>query len=449
MSKLIKIEKALFYFLVFAGFWQMRLVLTLAGRQFNEWTSFYFYATDFIIIAILILWGVRLKSDFKGSPKSDFSRFANIALFLFLLFSALSLFIAQDKALGFYRLIKLLEFAGLYFYVRYNFIKLFNWQKLWQCFIAGAVLQSFAAIAQFFTQKSLGLKFFAESPIGPNIDGAAKIVVNGVKIVRAYGLVPHPNILAAILMIAIFGLVWLWLEKFSTPSFSPPHRERGRWRGWVFLIAILAMALFFTFSRSVIVVGYISLLGWLIYSWRIRAFRRRIFLIGILLFIVNCLLLIVFWPYVSSRYDLAVIGGSQALNLRQFYNQAALDFIKKSPILGIGLGNFVSILAETYNKLPPWIFQPVHNIYLLIASETGVLGLLAFLAFLFLTVKSAWSRRCDLSVSCLLFIVCCLLFLGLFDHFLWDLQQGQILFWLVLGLLSAHSSMDRTQASEA
>ena len=324
MDKLIKIEKALFYFLVFAGFWQMRLVLTPAGRQFNEWTSFYFYATDFIIIAILILWGIRVWGGANFNPPAPpFTRGVdaevslaqrgvgelNIAIVFFLIFSALSLFIAQDKALGFYRLIKLLEFVGLYFYVRYNFIKLFNWQKLWQCFIAGAVLQSLVAIAQFFTQKSLGLKFFAESPIGPNIDGAAKIVVNGVKIVRAYGLVPHPNILAAILMAAIFGIVWLWLiNKSVIPAkvvypdarragiHDPGSRIKGgimqgRIKNLLFIIifVILSSALFFTFSRSVIVIGYFSISGWLIYLWRVKEFRKRIILIGILLFIVYCL----------------------------------------------------------------------------------------------------------------------------------------------------------------
>jgi hypothetical protein len=33
-----------------------------------------------------------------------------------------------------------------------------------------------------------------------------------------------------------------------------------------------------------------------------------------------------------------------------------------------------------------------------------------------------------------------ILFLGvvsLFDHYLWDIQQGQLLFWLMLGLFSS------------
>lgn len=226
MNYLVKTEKALFYFLSFAGFWQLRLVWTPVGQQFNEWTSFYLYATDLIIVAILFLWGAR---DFRlVKPMAGFKlkwlipKSAADWLWLFLFICLLSIFFSQDCWLGFYRLAKLLEFAGLYFYIRYNFTNLFNWQKFWQFFIAGAALQSIVATAQFLTQKSLGLKFFAESPLSPNIDGVAKLVVGGVKIVRAYGLVPHPNILAAILMVAIFGIAWLWLERKEDCHSDPP-----------------------------------------------------------------------------------------------------------------------------------------------------------------------------------------------------------------------------------
>ena len=35
----------------------------------------------------------------------------------------------------------------------------------------------------------------------------------------------------------------------------------------------------------------------------------------------------------------------------------------------------------------------------------------------------------------LLILLVSVLFLGLFDHFLWTLQQGQLMFWLTLGLV--------------
>ena len=439
MAKLLKIEKALFYFLALAGFWQWRLVWVPAGHQFNEWFSFYLYATDFILAAIFILWVGRW---LVRQPKSDFGGAGNIALGLFLFFCALALFVASDKAVAFYRFIKLLEFVGLYFYVRYNFVALYSLKKFWQWFIAGAALQSVVAVAQFLTQKSLGLKFFAESPLAPDLAGVAKIVVDGAKIIRAYGLVPHPNILAAMLIVAIFGLVYLWFRTRPTPTIFPFPREGEKKRGWfvIFLFALFSVALFFTFSRSVIIVGGVLFLLWLTSLWRAaKEYHRPIIFICILLFMVYCLLFIVYFPYVSARYDLTALPENQAVNLRFFYNQAALDFVNASPWLGVGQGNFTVALRQAFS-LPDWQYQPAHNIYLLAAAENGWPALLAFLAFLFLTVRSVWLCRKDLSANCLLFIVYCLLLIGLFDHFLWDLQPGQILFWLMLGLVASFKS---------
>ena len=42
----------------------------------------------------------------------------------------------------------------------------------------------------------------------------------------------------------------------------------------------------------------------------------------------------------------------------------------------------------------------------------------------------------------LLIIFFGLLAIGLFDHYLWTIQQGSILFWTVLGLLSAKNRLN-------
>jgi O-antigen ligase len=91
-------------------------------------------------------------------------------------------------------------------------------------------------------------------------------------------------------------------------------------------------------------------------------------------------------------------------------------------------------------NLESWAYQPAHNIYLLIAAELGWPALLAFLVFLFSTIKTSWSGlKNDALKSYWLFVIGYLLIIGLFDHFLWDLQQGQILFWLTLGILASLS----------
>ena len=389
--------------------------------------------------------------DKNSRPKLGLSE---AILGLFLLISGLSLLIADNFWLGFYDFLKLLELAGLFLYVKYNFWRLFNLARFWQVFIASAAIQGIIGVVQFSQQKSLGLKFLWESPLAPDMAGVAKIIVGGEKIIRAYGLAPHPNILAMILMVAIFGVIYLFIKNFSIgadPSNAGceiPRLRLGMTKKridrllFAAVFVLLLAALFFTFSRSVILIGFASLIVWLLMACKSASLRKPILAIFILLFIVNCLLLIVFWPYAAARFNPADLSGSQSITLRALYNQTALDLVKESPFLGIGLGNFVSVFSQQYHLFQNWLFQPVHNIYLLIAAETGLLGLLAFLAFLFFTLKSVWLQRNNPFITYHLSLIAFLLVIGFTDHFFWTLQQGQLIFWLFLGILAAISHLE-------
>jgi hypothetical protein len=79
------------------------------------------------------------------------------------------------------------------------------------------VLQSIVAIGQFLIQESLGIRFLRESIISPQMDGVAKIILDGEKYVRAYGFAPHPNILGGFLLFSIV-ITWLYLKLFNIQS---------------------------------------------------------------------------------------------------------------------------------------------------------------------------------------------------------------------------------------
>ncbi len=440
---MIKLEKLFFYLLIFCLPLQVRHLFYSASASFNEWQSIWFYATDGLILLLLGFWIWRLnkKRATAGRVKINWQQ-PEFWLGIFVLLIGLSAGLAENRILAGYGSLKLLEFVGLFLYVKYNFLDLFSWKIFWRLFSASALLQAAVAIGQFFSQKSLGLKFLAESPLAPDLAGVAKIAVGGAKIIRAYGLVPHPNILAAILVVAIFGFLWLLIK------YGEYLNLRRRIINELFLV-ILLFALWVTFSRGIIVVGLAALGGWLWFFVGESLVQKKIaryLVVGIIgVFIIFSLMA---WPYAASHFNLSNFSVSQSVGLRGFYNQAALVFIGQSPWLGLGPNNFVVTLAEKFSgQLEPWAWQPVHNLYLLLGSELGLLALLAFLAFLSLTIKSAWPRRRDLEISYLLFTIGYLLIIGLFDHFLWDLQQGQILFWLMLGLLASFSLSDQSELS--
>ena len=95
--------------------------------------------------------------------------------------------------------------------------------------------------------------------------------------------------------------------------------------------------------------------------------------------------------------------------------------IKENFFFGVGLNNFIPNIPKVTNSfLNAWELQPVHNIFLLVFSETGIVGLIAFI-YLFFSV----------SINSQLIAI---ILTGLSDHYWLTLQQNLLLFTYVLSL---------------
>lgn len=107
--------------------------------------------------------------------------------------------------------------------------------------------------------------------------------------------------------------------------------------------------------------------------------------------------------------------------------ESSWQMFKKSPFLGVGQNNFIPNLVSVSNKfISAWELQPVHNIFLLVLSETGLIGLSIFLFTLFNLF----------SISNLPLLA--ILITGLSDHYWLTLQQNMLLFTFVLALSKQH-----------
>jgi O-antigen ligase len=80
-------------------------------------------------------------------------------------------------------------------------------------------------------------------------------------------------------------------------------------------------------------------------------------------------------------------------NSRFTLAKAALDIFRDNPVVGVGLNNY-ALVSPRYDRADAasWNhFTPiVHNVYLLIAAETGIIGLAAFVVFLSILMIQAW-----------------------------------------------------------
>ena len=97
---------------------------------------------------------------------------------------------------------------------------------------------------------------------------------------------------------------------------------------------------------------------------------------------------------------------------------------------------------STQPHLPAWQYQPAHNLYLLIYTEMGLLGILALGGFLILLLRSLilGKKIQPLIRWGLVSLAALVLFAALFDHFFWTLQQGRLLWWLFWGVVAVYAT---------
>ena len=163
------------------------------------------------------------------------------------------------------------------------------------------------------------------------------------------------------------------------------------------------------------------------------------FALGVL-FIVAIISTIAVYGSYKVRCDKYV---TQSLCERSLYTQAALRAIAKNPVYGSG--NDIAMTVDNYvNKdILSWQYQPVHNIFLLIIAENGVIVFVAIVCIIYSILKivprgtiSENSKEIEnvprgtIDTQIFGFVFISYLIIGCFDHYLLDIQQGFVAFLL-------------------
>ena len=76
------------------------------------------------------------------------------------------------------------------------------------------------------------------------------------------------------------------------------------------------------------------------------------------------------------------------LKARESVGEVAVNVIRDHPLTGVGVNNYAMLLSR-YTPSTQWAYVP-HNKFLLVWSETGLLGLLAFVGFLGAVLRRSW-----------------------------------------------------------
>lgn len=364
-----------------------------------------FYLTDVVLIsaAVLLFFGNKKKVEHPSSIAVVGTVFLSLLL--------PSLFLAPQFIPALYRFSKIGQ-GVLLFLLTISFLKEEkNHTLFFKALSVAVVWVSVLGILQFILQRPI----FGYFPLGETQfqfynPGIAKITLFDKLFFRTYSVFPHPNILAGFLAISLTAITYR-LRKASLFTIT------------TLLSGITALTL--TFSRTGILTFVAGITAMLIKRYNFS--RNFIFTSGVLLFL-GCIALQIF-----------PVDFSQSVGERSQLLKLAFSLFKQSPFFGVGLNHF-SFYSQAIH------FQPVHHIFALTGSESGLLGFIGLCAlFFYISYRSYKTYKMHNSFPLILLFQ--LIILGSFDHYLLTIHQGIFLFWLTLAIIYSYTTCNGSNRS--
>lgn len=432
MMRLRKIIEYSLYLLLFLLPFQTRLVLKkgeLSGGYW-EYGTYSLYAIEILLGLIVLLSIFYFLKNFSKTKnlllvfkkrRNEILFFLFLVTILLIIFSTIS---AINPLLSFYYLYKFIT-GGALIVLLYLFT---NFYKTSFSFLLGSVLQAIVGIWQFIFQTSFSSKWLGIALQDSSVLGTSVIETADGRWLRAYGGLPHPNIFAGFLVVAIIITMVLYVQKKNIHKYSNVLI--------LIFFTLLTTALFSAFSRAAWISLIFCFLVFFFINLQNKIVFKKLLNLSLICFFIFLIFSLIYLPLSRTR-----IGGTNRLEAKSTderieYFKESWEIIKLHPILGVGLGNYtLSAHNEVSSGRESFYYQPVHNIYLLIVSELGIIITSLIALFLIIWKK----RRGILKISTV--ILSPILILGLFDHYLISLYSGIILtsFIFALCLLSSRS----------
>lgn len=433
----ITFARLLFVFIVLCLFINIRYPILDSFSDFlgekKDFTIFFFNVSDILIFCLLISCLFLSNSSRKNYTTwrdSIFYSFLPLSLMVVAFISFFSNFRNLTvPIISLYYLLYITKGIVLHETIKDLKIRLYN--LFITIFLGSLSLVSLLAIYQFTTQHDLGLQVLGESIIGPYIWGVAKVEALGQVFLRSYGIFPHPNILGAFL---VFGII-------SATGSALGNAAQGKvkeYLGTIFLINLFIFALFLTFSRAGWLGAGLGLTLYAYFTWNKRRLVgiKRYYLIFTSVFISTLVVASIMLPFIRQRGNVF----DKAYQERKSYNSAAHEIIVAHPVLGIGPGESLIHMKQYLGVgFRPWEVQPIHNYYLLLGAEIGLLGLALFILYFGYGFELWWKaiKQSNFAIMTLgIGSIACLI-LMFFDHYFYTFQSTVLLFWIWSGLFIA------------
>ena len=352
--------------------------------------------TDLLVFLLLISLIYSKSIHLKRKGLSFLNMFIIFSIFLIIQ----SLFIGNF--LTFFNSIRLLLYIFTFYNLQKHIKNVLNNKILVTILITSllsVLFQGILALLQFSGGSSVGLSFLGESNVVNGMIGSSFLELNNALYLRGYGTFPHPNVLGGWL---IFNMLLGW--------YLFDHMKSKRDYS-ILLMIVSSLVLILTFSRISWLVCGIIWLALIIKTFVSKKGRMFSFI-----------------PLLFERVSNLFNGGDTSWSDRVKLIESSFYIIRNNFLFGVGLGNFTKSMDDTVpiTSNGRFLLQPVHNIFLLMISELGLIGTGLFSSLLYFFLKNReWNLRFILSLVSVFII-------GMFDHYMFSLPQGLGLFFLMM-----------------
>ncbi len=402
------------------------------GFGFNDLR---FYASDVFLLLTLAFWLLALVVRLRLPRLGPW--FLTLPIFGLLALSWLGVETGIEALVTLHATLRFTLLFGLYLFLVNEHLPL-----VWVAvpLAVGILVEAAIGVAQFIVQGSLGLDVFGERVLDPQVIGASIVRLGDLRVLRAYGLTVHPNILGGFIAFALVLLLGSYLA------------ARSSWRFALLLpLALGSVGLLMSFSRAA-TLGFLAgaaLLGLLLMVRpRVNAARLMDLALASMVVIGTVAL-----PAFGNQALLAQRvgednsfadnpGEQRSLDERSALVASTLRILNQRALTGVGNGALPLAMQQLDPQFDPrYDYQPAHLAPLDATAELGVLGG-ALWVWLMLIPLIALGRKWHAlpAAPWLAATAAALLALGvigLFDYYPWFSEPGRIWQWSAWGLFAA------------
>lgn len=420
MKTLKQVITYLIYFFIILIPLQTRWIYKSATikSEYFEYASLSLYGTEILLglIALLSIIYFLISVDWSKMKENNKNRYKRFGVFaVFLAFFIINILLAANQEVAWQKfswLISALAFVGILLLIRPKVI------NLGIAFTISALAQSYFAINQFMEQKVIANKWLGMAAHNPETLGTPVIETANGRWLRTFGTLSGPNVLAPFLVITLFLIIYLY----------PKARTKRENRFFLLSFVIIAIAAMTTLSKAAILA---LILFSIIYGFFVRKDKVKtekttklslILLFVIVIFTVSYPSLIVTRLTGTSRLE------QQSYEERIDQYSEFKQVVKNNWFWGAGLGNYAIELQKVKPNQEAWTYQPIHNAWLVMLAEIGLVGTLCLIASL------VWAYTKKFKTNAInLILLASLSFMALFYHFWWSLWFGLIFIAFIIG----------------